>query len=157
VIGSGATSIYGELEVEDALLNNIHVNTNTSTRTQIRRTRIQIYRGACKKVVRGNVLAERSREDKSARTPALIALPAILSLSSRILREMPRVTPGATIGAEVFGGVGGGDLVRGCCQRFTLGCVLAFSADGAFRFGVHRSYLLFGERAPGAPTDTTWM
>jgi hypothetical protein len=48
---------------------------------------------------------------------------------------MPRAAPGATIGAEVFGGVGG-DLVCGGGLGFAFGGVLALAVYRAFGFVV---------------------
>ena len=66
-------------------------------------------------------------------------LSTILSGSPCIFREVPSVTPGASIGAKLLWRIGGRDLVRSRRESFTLGCVLPLSADGAFRFVFHHS------------------
>jgi hypothetical protein len=63
----------------------------------------------------------------------------ILPGLSCIFREVPSVTPGASIGAKLLWRVGGRDLVCSRRESFTLGCVLPLSADGAFRFVFHHS------------------
>jgi len=46
--------------------------------------------------------------------------------------EMPGVAPGAAIGAKLFWGGGGGDLVRGGGQGLALGGVFALAGYRAF-------------------------
>lgn len=65
------------------------------------------------------------------------SLAAILSGSSCIFREMPGVTPGAQIGAQFFGRIGGCDLVCRGRQRFSFAGVLPLPADRTFGFVVH--------------------
>src|SRR4029077_2599181 len=62
----------------------------------------------------------------------IIRLSMILPGLSCIFREVPSVTPGASIGAKLLWRVGGRDLVCSRRESFTLGCVLSLSADGAF-------------------------
>jgi hypothetical protein len=51
---------------------------------------------------------------------------------SGIFGEMPSVTPGAEIGAQIFWRVRGRDLVCGSGQGFAFRCVHALPAYGAF-------------------------
>jgi hypothetical protein len=53
-----------------------------------------------------------------------------------MLCQVPSVAPGAAIGAEILGGVGGGDLVVGGGEGFAFGGVLAFAGYRAFWFVV---------------------
>lgn len=54
-----------------------------------------------------------------------------------IFRDVPGVTPRATIDAKILWRIGRGDLVSGGGQCFAFSGVLAFAGDRAFRFVVH--------------------
>jgi hypothetical protein len=47
-------------------------------------------------------------------------------------RKVPGVTPGAHVGAKVFGRVGSFDLMRDGGESFAFGRVFTFAAYGAF-------------------------
>jgi len=66
---------------------------------------------------------------------------ALMTGTSRLLGEVPGVTPVATVGVEFHGSVGGGDLVFGCGQCRAFGGVFAFAADWAFGGVIHDSTL----------------
>jgi hypothetical protein len=59
-------------------------------------------------------------------------LSTILPGLSGIFRQVPSITPRATIGAKFLWRVGSCDLVCGRRESFTLGCVLPFSAHRTF-------------------------
>ncbi|MGA2420340.1 MAG: hypothetical protein ABSG69_09665 [Candidatus Acidiferrum sp.] len=60
------------------------------------------------------------------------------------------MAPLAAVGAELFWGIGGGDLVGGGGQRLTLGGVFAFVGYGAFcgGFGHAISPWSFAKKRP---------
>lgn len=66
-------------------------------------------------------------------------LSTTLSGASCIFGQVPRVAPGAQVGAKSLRCVGDFDLVCGCRQRFTFAGVLPLPADRTFRFGVHHA------------------
>jgi len=60
-----------------------------------------------------------------------------------MLCQVPSVAPGAAIGAEILGGVGGGDLVGGGSEGFAFGGVFTFASYRAFWFVVDHVALRF--------------